>query len=117
MKIKKFNENNKFIRVDKQVVADFTQNSEQPDFHVYDTAEQVFDFLLNKIYEFYKEYELDLSVLDEINDPVELIEEYERQTYEFKMTQEIFYSPVLSEELVDIKDWIKERRDAKKYNL
>ena len=118
MKIKRFNINeNKSIPIHKQVVADFTGNSEQPDFHIYDTEEQVFNFLLNKIYNIYDEYELKISKLDKCKDPVELIEEYENETFKHQITQEIFYTIVHSEELVKLDDWIKIRRDAKKYNL
>jgi len=119
MKIERFNENNYISSINKQVVADFSDAGYQgqPEFHIYDTEEQAFNFLLNKIYYFYYEHEFDLSKLDKCEDPVELIEEYENKTFKHQMAQEIFYTIIHSEELVELDNWVAIRRDAKKYNL
>ena len=70
------------------------EKGDQTDFELFDDEKDAFNFLSNKLYKIYKDYELDLKKLDKINDSVDLIEEYENEFNSRALEQKIFYTTI-----------------------
>jgi len=130
MKLKKFNEGlesgkkfHVFAEYDNDEYGSWKNEPEikgsLPDFYLFEKEEDAFNYLANKLYKIYVENNLDLEILDECEDVVELVEQYEAEIYESGTIdyQLIFYTLTKVSNNIALNDWIKTRRDAKKYNL
>jgi len=93
------------------------EKGDQTDFELFDDEKDAFNFLSNKLYKIYKDYELDLKKLDKINDSVDLIEEYENEFNSRALEQKIFYTTISIQHNVKLDDWILRRRIIKNFNL
>ena len=119
MKIKRFNINEQVEPKRCHVFTDYSsEDAEQPDFYIFENEEAAFNYLANRLYPIYQDYDLDLNILDECEDAVELIEQYEEDINDRTIDKQlIFYTPTSLSDYIKLQDWIKLRRDAKKYNL
>ena len=120
MKIKRFNNINEQLETKSyHFFAVFYEDAQIPDFYIFEDDNDAFNFLANYIYKIYNENELDISILDECADAVELIEQYEEDVHENHNIdkQVIFYTTTSLSSNIELDDWIKLKRLAKKYNV
>ena len=87
-----------------------------PEFYIFEDDKDAFNFLANKVYEIFEEYDLDLTELNECERAVDLIEKYEDRVSDFDK-QLIYYSYITPSYNIQLDNWIELEKASKKYNL
>lgn len=117
MKIKKFNEKINYSTKKYHVFAYHLEDAEEPDLHIFEKEEDAFNYTLNIIYNIFNERNWDVDDLDEYDGLDGLYEMYTELCYDENLPQYLFYNNIPMTSGVELEDWIKVKRDAKKYNL